>query len=167
MQICPGTDLLHCLTGHFRNHHVRAFVPAQPGDSGAPLQEQRDSEENHDHHRASSSLLQHRRHPPSQPKVQTTLVLFVMAEDCLNLVPEGLWASCCQRNDGTIDVWRVLSPAAYRLLLYSFCCVSSWVNSGYKHTRYSIAPGISLLDLVCCVSVLKHAQQTGSAAFVL
>lgn len=30
---------LCCLTGHLWDHHVRAFVPAQPGHSGAPLQE--------------------------------------------------------------------------------------------------------------------------------
>lgn len=63
-------------TGHFWDHHIGAFVPAQPGHPGASLQEQRSSQENHDSHRAPSPLLQHLCHPPSQPTVGTTHLYF-------------------------------------------------------------------------------------------
>lgn len=85
-----GWSLL-CLTGHFWNHHVGAFLPAQPGHPGAALQEQRGSEENHDHHGASSSLLQHRCHPPNQPEVQNTLVLFVCGQT--EIRERSIWAT--------------------------------------------------------------------------
>lgn len=67
---------LHTFTGHLWDHHVRAFILAQLGHPGAPLQGERGSEENDDGHGAPPPLLQHLRHSQCQPKVIPARGLF-------------------------------------------------------------------------------------------
>lgn len=67
-------------TGHLWDNHLGAFVPAQPGHPGTPLQGERSAEENDDGHGAPSPLLQHLRHPKSQPTVGTAFSLSHLCE---------------------------------------------------------------------------------------
>lgn len=81
------------LTGHFWDHHVRTFVPAQSGHPGSSFQEQWSTEEDDDGHRAPSPLLQHFCHPPSQQTVGTALFLLRLIGLCVCVW--GWWKSSC------------------------------------------------------------------------